>query len=219
MFVGHYAASFALARKHPDVSLGWFFLAVQFLDVLWAVFIVAGIEKARVVPHFLPASPLDLYYMPYTHSLVGALGWSALVAAIAYGIGARFRAAAVALGLAVFSHWIADLIVHPRDLAMYDSTFKMGFGMWNYPMGTYLLEAALLAVGAYYYLRSGDRRAVRVWIYVALLLVVNAVNLFGSPPGSIQSVAILAEALYLLFALIAVYVGRQAPWTKSQISI
>ena len=61
MFVGHYAASFALARTHREVSLGWFFLAVQALDVLWAAFILAGIEKARVVPQFTAASPLDLY--------------------------------------------------------------------------------------------------------------------------------------------------------------
>jgi hypothetical protein len=211
MFVGHYAASFALARRHPNVSLGWFFLAVQFLDVLWAVFILTGIEKARVVPHFTEASPLELYYMPYTHSLVAAIGWSILIAAIAvYGAGGRMRAAAVALGLAVFSHFIADLIVHTRDLPLYDSTFKMGFGVWNYAVLTYILEAVLLIGSAYYYLRGVERRrTIAVWTYVAVLLVVNAINIFGSPSGSIQSVAILAEALYLLFALIAVYAGRR----------
>jgi hypothetical protein len=210
MFVGHYAVSFALARRHPRVSLGWFFIAVQFLDVLWAIFILTGIEKARIVPHFLAASPLDLYYMPYTHSLVAAIGWSILIAVIAAdGTSGRMRGAAVALGLAVFSHFVADLIVHAPDLALYDSTGKMGLGVWNYAKLTYALEAVLLIGSAWYYLRGADRRrTVAIWIYVALLLVVNAVNIFGSPPANIQSVAILAEFLYILFAVMAVYAAR-----------
>src|SRR6185437_17032312 len=50
MFIGHYGVSFALKRAVPRVSLGTLFLAVQFVDILWAVFILLGIEKARVVP-------------------------------------------------------------------------------------------------------------------------------------------------------------------------
>lgn len=71
------------ARSRPEerraqLPLWHFFIAVQFLDYLWAAFILTGIEKARVTPGFLAASPLNPYHMPYTHSLAAAPVWSLL---------------------------------------------------------------------------------------------------------------------------------------------
>ena len=76
MFVGHYGVSFAAKRVAPTIPLWALFIAVQLLDVIWAPLVLAGIEKVRIVPGITASNPLDLYYMPYTHSLVGALGWS-----------------------------------------------------------------------------------------------------------------------------------------------
>jgi len=50
MFVGHYGVSFAAKRGERAIPLWVLFLAVQLLDVFWSVFIVAGIEKVRIVP-------------------------------------------------------------------------------------------------------------------------------------------------------------------------
>jgi hypothetical protein len=46
------------------------------------------------------------------------------------------------LGAAVLSHWLLDLVVHARDLPLYDNTMKMGFGLWNYRALTFLPELA-----------------------------------------------------------------------------
>jgi hypothetical protein len=48
MFVGHYGLSFAAKRMNPHVPLWVLFIAVQLLDVFWAPFILAGIEKVRL---------------------------------------------------------------------------------------------------------------------------------------------------------------------------
>ncbi len=64
MFVGHYGPSFGLRRVSGGVPLWVLFLAVQFVDVLWSILIMAGVEKARITPGFTASSPLDLYYMP-----------------------------------------------------------------------------------------------------------------------------------------------------------
>src|SRR6476620_6734044 len=77
MFVGHYGVSFAARRLDHSPPLWLLFLAVQLLDVLLAPFVLLGIEKVRIVPGITAANPLDLYYMPYTHSLLAALLWSA----------------------------------------------------------------------------------------------------------------------------------------------
>src|SRR5438132_13663513 len=96
MFVGHYGVSFAAKRGDGTIPLWVLFVAVQLLDVSWSLFVFFGIEKVRIVPGITASNPLDLYYMPYTHSLVAALLWS-LGAYVAYrairAFGASPRAA------------------------------------------------------------------------------------------------------------------------------
>ena len=62
------------------------------------------------------------------------------------------KSAALIVGVAVFSHWIFDLIAHPRDLPIYDNTWKVGFGLWNYRDPEFAVEIALLACGIILYL-------------------------------------------------------------------
>src|SRR5436190_16588070 len=89
MFIGHYGVSFAAKRFTPRTSLGTLFLAVQLLDVLFAIFVLAGVERLRIVPGFTQYNPYDLYYMPYSHSLVGAFGWSAAAGLLALALGGQ----------------------------------------------------------------------------------------------------------------------------------
>src|SRR5436309_8174722 len=110
MFVGHYSVAFAATSERNKVPLWVLFVAVQLLDFLWAPFVLLGIENMRITPGITATNPLDLYYMPYTHSLIGALVWSALgliVYRIASGTRASYSPASI-VGLAVFSHWILD---------------------------------------------------------------------------------------------------------------
>src|SRR6266513_6026670 len=118
MFLGHYSVAFAARTERNKIPLWVLFVAVQLLDLLWTPFVFLGLEKVRIVPGITATSPLDLYYMPYTHSLVGALVWSGL-AYLLYKVLAGQRssnAAALLVGFAVFSHWPLDLIVHRPDL-------------------------------------------------------------------------------------------------------
>ena len=211
MFVGHYGPSFAAKALDKDqrIPLWLLFLAVQFVDILWGIFVLLGIEKVRIVPGITAASPLDLYYMPYTHSLVGALGWS-LLAFIACQMIPRLRGARTGwiVAGAVFSHWILDLIVHRPDLGLYDSVFKMGFGLWNYRGLSFLLEMAVLFSGAAIYLKTAVRKT-RVVVFVALLAVLQFAGTFMSPPPpSDRAEAMTALFFYFLLAAIAAWVNR-----------
>src|SRR5262245_63168529 len=124
MFVGHYGVSFAGKRPAPRLSLGVLFLAVQLLDILFALFVLLGIEKVRIVPGFTAYNPYDLYWMPYSHSLLGALLWSAATTLVALVTLRRLRSrdrriAAGVLGAAVFSHWVLDLPMHTPDMPLF----------------------------------------------------------------------------------------------------
>ena len=133
MFVGHYSIAFACRTERNKIPLWILFVAVQFLDYIWATLVLLGIEKLRVTKGFTAGSMLDSYFHPYSHSLIMAVVWS-VIAALVYRrvcgrYGRRYSGSApLIIGLAVFSHWIFDLIAHPRDLAIYDNTWKVGFG-------------------------------------------------------------------------------------------
>jgi len=216
LFVGHYGPSFAGKAVENRIPLWLLFLAVQFVDVLWGIFVLLGIEKVRIVPGLTASSPLDLYYMPYTHSLVGALGWSLF----AYGVcqmipKLRGQRTGQIVAAAVFSHWILDLVVHRPDMALYDSVFKMGFGLWNYRVPAFILEMGVLFAGAAMYVKTVPRKA-KVVIYVALLAVLQFVATFVlPPPSSDRGEALTALFFYFLLAANVWWVERGQGKTKS----
>jgi hypothetical protein len=216
MFVGHYSVAFVVKNETNKIPLWVLFVAVQLVDFLWAPFVLLGIEKVRMVPGITATNPLDLYYMPYTHSLIGALVWSG-VAAFVYkvlsGVKAS-RAAALLVGFAVFSHWLLDLIVHRPDLAVYDNTLKVGFGLWNYRGLEFGLEIAILIGGIIVFLKrnSSVARKASIITFGLLLILIQAGNTFiGRLPSSDRAFAITALIFYTLLAGVAFLLEKRSP--------
>lgn len=211
MFVGHYGVGFAARRLYPSVPLWVFFVAVQLLDVIWAPLIMLGIERVRIVPGITASNPLDLYYMPYTHSLVAAASWSVAVW-LGWRVARRDGAAtgaAIAVGLAVFSHWILDAVVHRPDLPLYDNTAKVGLGLWNLPGPAFALESLLLIGGVAVYLRAGAARRGATWALAAIMLLVHAIAFFGAPPATPLMAALMALGSYIVLAVAAARLERR----------
>jgi hypothetical protein len=206
MFIGHYGPSFACKVWKPAIPLWVLFLAVQLVDIVWSVLVLFGVEKLRIVPGFTATNPLDLYYMPYTHSLQGAALWSVGAAIVYRAIApAQKWSAAAIVGVAVFSHWILDLIVHRPDLALYDNAYKVGFGLWNYPATAFILETALLFGGIALYLKTTKAKDATgrygMLVLGVIAVVVQAYVFFGPPPASDKSLAFTALGLYFGFGV------------------
>lgn len=211
MFVGHYGPSFLAKRFAPSVSLWVLFIAVQLLDVAWAILVFLGVERLRIVPGFTATNALDLYYMPYTHSLPGALAWAA-GAAILYRVLTGSSRGSVLVGVAVFSHWPLDLLVHRPDLPLFDDTAKVGLGLWDYPYVTLLIEAALLFGAMGLYLAASQTRTRRgryaIPVFGAAMLVMQASMLFTPPPPSEQAMAATALIAYVVLAAVIAWLER-----------
>jgi hypothetical protein len=216
MFVGHYSVSFALNNRRDRIPLWVLFIAVQLVDILWAIFILLGIEKVRIVPGITATSPLDLYYMPYTHSLLGAIGWSG-VAFVSYRLAAGSKASnssALIVALAVFSHWILDLIVHRPDLSIYGDTLKVGLGLWDYKYLAFVLEMSILVVGIMLYVKrnkgiSRGRRYGMLTFGSFMILIQSMGTFMGRPISSDRTIATTNLVLYILFAGVAFLLERQ----------
>jgi len=213
MFVGHYGPSFAIkAIQHP-IRLWILFIAVQLLDVGWSVLVFLGVEKVRIVPGITASNPLDLYYMPYTHSLVAAFAWAvAGIMLCRLLLGVRDWSASIWIGGAVFSHWVLDFLVHRRDLPLYDDAAKVGLGIWNYPIIALSLEALLLFGGMIMYLRQtrplGIVGRLGPPIFGVLMLAIQGYIFFGPPPASPVAAAVTALVSYVVFAAVAHWLDR-----------
>lgn len=211
MFVGHYGpAGLAAGGK---VKLWHGFFAVQFLDILWAPFILTGLEKVRIVEGFTASNHLDLYHMPYTHSLVMALFWSCVVAG-GYGLLRRSAglAGALIMGALVFSHWIADLLMHKPDLEIWIGGPKLGFGLWEYFPLSMGVEILIVIIGMGVYIWRTEPRNIWGRVSPALLgLTLLALQVYGNlapPPPSADAAAQSAIIAYGLFILLAAWVDN-----------
>ena len=206
MFVGHYAVSFYLKAREPRVPLWVLFVAVQLVDVIWALLVLAGIEKLAMVPGITRASPLDLVYVPYTHSLVASIGWSLLAFWLWFRIRDRTAGGATAafiIGVAVLSHWVADFLVHRPDLPLYDNSAKVGLGLWNYPALSFPLEVGLLGAMMWLWFRvsRGMVRGRNLVLFWGVMTLAQVFTNFGPLPTSPVHFVLLALGFYGVFAL------------------
>jgi hypothetical protein len=201
MFLGHYAVALAAKRAAPATSLGTLFLASVFVDLLWPMLLLTGIERARIDPGIRGLGPLVFEHYPVSHSLLMVCAW-ALLAGGAYYAVARDRHAATLVALLVVSHWLLDAVAHRPDLALVPGgAVRVGFGLWNAPPASVVAELGLFAGGVLLYLRAtpGQKR----WPLGALcvlLLAIFAADLLGPPPPSITAVAVAGLAQWLLVA-------------------
>jgi hypothetical protein len=219
MFLGHYGVAFALKRAEPKLSLGTLFLAVQLADLLWGVFVLLGWEHAQIVPGYTAVTPLEFLDYPISHSLVAAVSWSIVAAALYYSWPTRdtsrhWQAAAI-VGVAVFSHYPLDLLVHMPDLPITgNDSPKLGLGLWNNLTAALIAELLVFGLGlATYVARKSHRfpvRAGRLAVVVAVLVGIYLASLFGPLPPSMTVVAVSDIAFILAIAALAAWADRRA---------
>ncbi len=211
MFIGHYGPAFAAKATSKRIPLWLLFIAVQFLDVVWSILVLVGVEKLRIVHGFTATSALDLYYMPYTHGLIGALCLSVLLGALSELAFRQKGKTFLVVALCVFSHWLLDLIVHTPDMPLIGNTMKVGFGLWRYRIPSLIAELIVLFAGLWIYLRFAPQtQSGRLWLLgtITLMIAIHLASVFGPDPTSPQMAAVSALVAYLIFALPARQVDR-----------
>ena len=109
MFIGHAAVALAAKPLLARVNLALPLAAAFWVDMVWPVFLLLGVEEVRIDPGNTAFTPLDFVHYPWTHSLAAAIAWSFFFFLIFIRSGKRDAAI---LGLLVFSHWVLDAISH-----------------------------------------------------------------------------------------------------------
>jgi LexA-binding, inner membrane-associated putative hydrolase len=202
MFIGHFGAGFTGKKFDKNPSLGTYFMAAQFVDLIWPIMLLLGIEKVVIEPGNTTTTPLDFAYYPFTHSLIGVIFW-ALLFGLVYFLFKKNLKAAFILGALVISHWILDLIVHRPDLPIiFGVDLKVGFGLWNNLAATVIVEGLIFIGGLFIYLKSTKAKnktgTFALLGLVAFLIIIYISNLFGPPPQSTEAIGIVGNAQWLI---------------------
>ncbi|MFN3842829.1 MAG: hypothetical protein ACK4RW_06120 [Rehaibacterium terrae] len=203
MFLGHFGVAFAAKRLAPRASLAMLFVAAQFIDLLWPLLVLAGVERLRIAPGITTVNPLDFVHYPWSHSLLMTLVWGVLLGG-AYWWWRRRGREALVVGLLVPSHWLLDLLVHRPDLPLAPGLETVvGFGGWQSLGLSLALELGLFVTGLAIYLWTMRDRLRPVWlgVLVALLLAIYAGSLWGPAPPNPETVAASALGMWLFVGL------------------
>jgi len=194
------------------VSLGTLVIAAAFLDVVWPVLVLLGVERFRIVPGFTAINPFDFVYYPWSHSLLMTAVW-ALLFGLAYFAARGDRAGAVWLAIAVASHWVLDFVSHRPDLPLYPGgETRLGLGLWRSVLATFAVEGLMFAAGIALYIQSTQAKDrignVAWWAFIALLVVLYIPGPWSPPPPSENTVAMMGIAALAIFGPWAYWIDR-----------
>lgn len=211
MFVGHLAVGLGAKRLEPRVPLVVWVLAAFGLDVLWPLFLAAGLETVRIDPGNTAFTPLDFASYPWSHSLAMSVVWGLATAVVVNRVWPSARAGLLAGGVVV-SHWVLDFVTHRPDLPLWPGGTRVGLGLWQSVPGTFAVEGLLAAAAIVLYARAfPPRDGVGRWAFVALIASVGlawASGPFSPPPPSVPALIAVSVALVPLLAGLAVWIER-----------
>lgn len=204
MFIGHYGVGLAAKKIDTKPSLGTLFMASQFIDLLWPIFLLAGLEHVIIEPGNTAFTPLNFVDYPISHGFFSVLIWAILFSLVYYIIKRNVKSSLV-LGALVMSHWILDLITHRPDLPLFPwSDVKVGLGLWNSVVLTIIIEGFIFIGGAYLYMKAtraeNKKGSIGLWSLLIFLGVVYVSNVFGPPPPAEGPIAVVGLSQWLLIA-------------------
>jgi hypothetical protein len=207
MFVGHYAAGFAIKKRFQDIPLWLIFIAVQFVDILAFSFVLLGIETISYNPTPNPFLRTSIDYVPFSHSLF----YNLIFAVFVFSLFRRFRSFQWGIGLSigVLSHWFLDAIVHVKDLPLFLNSYKAGLGLWKLPMTAFVVELSMLLIAAVYFLPYLKKK--KIHIFIVGFLTLGFCGMFFAPEqeATPQAASIMSLSLYAVVTGLAFWAERK----------
>ena len=179
-------------------------MSAQFIDLLWPIFLIFGLESVKIDPGNTAFTPLDFVSYPLTHSLAGTLFWAVLFALVYYWRKKQLKTALILGGL-VISHWVLDFITHRPDLLLIPGVdLKVGLGLWNNVAATIIIESLIFLGGFYLYLKTtkatNKTGTISLWALLIFLIVIYISNIIGPPPPSEEAIGYVGLSQFLIIA-------------------
>jgi hypothetical protein len=177
MFLGHFAVGLAAKPIAPKASLGVLLVATQVIDILYAVFLIVGVDLVGA------ASPWD-------HGLVMSAVWSVAAFAIAFLVSRDLRTGIV-IGLLVLSHWVGDFIAYDHVLPLaFGGSPPVGIGLYSSVVVMVAGDVLLFAGGtAIYLLKTKAKDRTGRWSFWLMAAYIFAMMPTCALPGKLVIIA------------------------------
>ena len=210
--------------------------AAQLVDLAFFLFVLLGVENMRITPGITAMNAMDLYSMPYTHSLLGSFAFGGIMTLVVWFASKRCSSAetpatskdgggvvivvwpkalvaGLIAGAVVLSHWFLDLLVHTSDLTWAGSPPKLGLGLWNYPLIEMPLELGITGAALGFYLSrtkviTGANMNPVFWLSGVMLLLQMYSWLAPEPETMDWSFPVTALIAFVLFTWLAYRADR-----------
>jgi hypothetical protein len=216
MFAGHVGAALAIGRADRRLNVGMFVSAALLLDTVLWLLVLLGSESVTIPASFSRTHQPEFVF-PYSHGLLAAIAWSVAAGAAVFiwypRLKERKLRAAALVGMAVFSHWLLDALVHVPELPLACAgSGKVGLGLWQNMPVALAAEAAILVAGLCLFLRGADLSRIRqLWLTVLALLVLvfTVVGMTVSPPPpSARAMAASSLVTIIVVCTLSCWLGR-----------
>ena len=200
MFIGHLATGFAAKKAAPCASLHVALLAAGFVDVLFSVFVLLGVEVAEINPGHTAVVPVEFLSYPWSHSLVMMIAWAAVFGG-AYLWKTGYKRGAAVMAALVVLHWPLDWASHAPDMQLAPwIENRYGLSLWDSEPATALVELVMFGLGVWAYSSETSaptrKGTLALWSFVAFVLALYAMSFVSPPPPSLKAMA-LANLLFL----------------------
>ncbi len=205
MDIGHIGAGLALKKADKEINVGFLILAAMFLDIVFSVCVLIGLET---IPTRHEGWQYLFSTLPYSHGILASLIWSVLTF-VFIGILWRKRGwrTAVIFAVAVFSHFILDLIYFAsgvsRDLISAIELLTVIVGLWFYlgttQKRTFIRTLGLMVLGIF---------LIAIVNYLPLLVVMLIGQGFGTQSPSRTIVGLLGIIQPLVVAGVGFWFDR-----------
>lgn len=150
--IAHIGVGFAAKRIAPKIPVIYLIIAAELIEILFFVFVAAGIEK-------MPTSDKPPF-SPFSHGVIMGIIWS-MVAALFTFVFSKNKETSIIIGLLVLSHTILDIIASPKlafyptDTAIpvfFNDSLTVGLGLFKYKTVALIGEAGILIAGVLIYI-------------------------------------------------------------------
>jgi membrane-bound metal-dependent hydrolase YbcI (DUF457 family) len=151
MYIGHVGAALIAKRARASIGLVVLLVATYTPDLVDGGLCLAGHYSSKAM---------------FSHS-IPAVALFALVGFTIYGLKTRDWTAALVVAGVIVSHMVLDWITGHKPTWLGGPT--IGLGLYTHPVADFIVEGALIVVGAILYGRTLPQRE-RPWIDVSIML-------------------------------------------------
>jgi len=200
--INHASAALIFKKQLKDsVSTVWILLAVQFVELLWVIFNLIGIEKTTTEVEVKYLGDIHLIHMPFSHSLLSSIFIASLGGIIFYLWKKSWRVG-IWMAIAFFSHFVLDVVTHAKDLALgFEGNEFLGLGLYNQlPLLGFLVELGF-GVFCWWYYKGG-----KALLWTIILFNLSNITMFIPQIGGLETLMANRPTTIVLIILFQIIV-------------